>query len=324
MFLRIFRSGYYTDVLMFLLISALLWIPAFIQPPYAYFPSGLGLGSEFIRDNLQLPAIIAVILAFVVLIVQAVVLNFVLAGNPAFSKSLFLPAVIYIISMSHNPELLTLHPLLIANFFLIFSFKNLFNAYEKPQAFREAFNASFWISVASFFYYPAAFYIVFIWVSFFIFRINTWREWLISIIGFCAPYFFLVLFLFLSDQLNIFESYYIQGISWSGLTFNFGFHDYVFWPVFLLVLMVSLFKFIHERVDKVINIRKSFSVAIAFLIISGIMLLFNGFNATLQEFLIFPAAAIIIGFYFIESEKKFISELFFILLIVAVAVIKFL
>lgn len=324
MFLRIFRSGYYTDVLMFLLISALLWIPAFLQPPDIYFPSGSGLGSEFIRDNLQLPAIIAVIIAFVVLIVQAVVLNFVLAENPAFSKSLLLPAVVYIIFMSHNSELLTLHPLLMANFLLIFSFKNLFNAYEKPQAFREAFNASFWISVASFFYYPAAFYIVFIWTSFFIFRINTWREWLISIIGFCAPYFFLVLFLSLSDQLNIFESYYIQGISWSGLTFNFGFHDYVFWPVFLLVLMVSLFKFIHERADKVINIRKSFSVAIAFLIISGIMLLSNGFNANLQEFLIFPAAAIIIGFYFIESEKKFISELFFILLIVAVVVIKFL
>lgn len=324
MLLRIFQSGYFIKFFMFLIIFILLWVPAFLHPPDIFLPTGLGIGFELLANNLHLPAQVTVGIAFIILLVQAIVFNYVLVGNPVFSKSVFLPALIYIILMSHNPALLTLHPLLIANFFLVFSLKNLYNTYEKPQAFRESFNASFWISVASLFYYPIIFFIVFIWASFLIFRINSWREWLISVIGLCMPYLLLIIIFFLTDQLDAFTSYYFKGISWIGLSFHFNLQDYIFWPVFLLLLLVAYYKFNHERTEKTINIRKGFAVVNALLLISIVSLLFNGFNAHLQEYLIFPAAAIVIAYYFIEARKKKFAELFFALLLIAVVVIKFL
>ncbi len=324
MLLRIFHSGYFINIFMFLLISILLWMPAFLHPPAAFSSTGLGIGFEQLAKLIHLSSQLTVGFAFAILLVQAIVFNNVLVENPIFSKSVFLPALIYIILMSHNPDLLTLHPLLIANFFLVFSLKNLYNTYEKPEAFRESFNASFWISAASLFYYPAIFLIFFIWASFLIFRINSWREWLISVIGLGMPYLFLGIIFFLTGNLHFFVSYYVEGISWLGLTFHFNLQDYIFWPVFLLLLLIAYYKFNLERAEKTINIRKSFAVVNALLLISVISLIYNGFNAYLQEYLIFPAAAIVIAFYFIEARRKFFAELFFAFLLIAVVIIKFL
>lgn len=324
MLLRIFQSGYFIKIFMFLFVSILLWVPAFLHPPTAFSSTGLGIGFELLAKLIHFPAQLTVGFAFAILLVQAIIFNYVLIENPIFSKSVFLPALIYMILMSHNPDMLTLHPLLIANFFLVFSLKNLYNTYEKPEAFRESFNASFWISTASLFYYPVIFLIFFIWASFLIFRINTWREWLISVIGFCMPYLVLGIIFFLAGNLQIFISYYLKGISWLGLTFHFNLQDYIFWPVFLLLLLIAYYKFNLERTTKTINIRKSFAVVNALLLISVISLIYNGFDAYLQEYLIFPAASIVIAFYFIEARRKFFAELFFAFLIIAIVIIKFL
>ena len=49
---------------------------------------------------------------------------------------------------------------------------------------------------------------LFVWLGFLTVRIGAWRERVTSLIGFLTPYFYYVIFLFLSDGLNeVIEGY---------------------------------------------------------------------------------------------------------------------
>lgn len=322
MIIRIFQSGYFVKIIILIAVAVALWVPAFLQPNEIHSAGGSGIMYDVLINSTFVSQRIIVALAFVMLMVQAVVFNAVLIDNPFYSKSAFLPAFIYVILMSHHPGYLTLHPLLVANFFLIFSLKNLFNTYEKTEAFREAFNASFWVSTASLFYFPAIFFTISIWATFIIFRLNTWREWIISVIGICVPYMILMIAYFLTDRFEILIAYLQGRQNWVQPVFDLKLHDYIFWPAFALLLLVSYLKFTAGRFEKIIQIRKSFSVLNILLIISGLSFILSGLNTQLHAFVVFPAASAIIAFYFIEAEKKWHSEILFALVLISVVVVK--
>lgn len=308
---------------MFLIISLLLWLPAFLSPPQPVTSTTFGIAYDFLADFFSFSGTINVLVAFVLLLMQAIVFNSVLVENPLFSKSVFLPALIYVILMSHNPANLILHPALIANFFLIFSLKNLYNTYEKKEALREAFNASFWVAFASLFYLPAIYMLVLIWSAFLIFRINAWREWLISIIGVSTPYLLLVTGFYLTDGMDFLRAYYPDNLSWIWTNLTARLADYIFWPAFLILILVAYFKFSTERVDKIISVRKGFAVVNAFLVIAATSILFSGPNPHQHAFLLFPASSVIIAYYFIEMKRMIWPEVLFLLLLASIVVVKF-
>jgi hypothetical protein len=323
MLIRIFRSGYIIKIFMFLIISLLLWIPAFLSPPPIVTESTFGIGYDVILSKLYLSARLATFIAFALLLVQALVFNALLVNNPFFSKSVFLPALIYVILMSHHPSQLTLHPALLANFFLIFSLKNLYNTYDKKEALREAFNTSFWVSLASLFYLPAIFMMLLVWWAFLIFRINTWREWIISVIGAITPYLLLLTVSYLTDGIDFLAAFYPDNLSWLWADLSITQHDYIFWPVYVILMLVAYYKFSFERNDKIISVRKGFAVINAFLVLSTLTLLISGPDPHQHAYLILPASAAIIAYYFIETKKRIIAEILFLLLLIAIGVAKF-
>lgn len=323
MLIKAFRSGYVIKIFMFLIISLLLWLGALLNPSAIADTSTYGIAYDYLVSLINLPDRIFVIIAFLLLLLQAVIFNSVLVENPLFSKSVFLPALIYVILMSYNPAHLTLHPALIANYFLIFSLKNLYNTYGKKESLREAFNASFWLAAASLFHLPAAFMLLLIWVSFLIFRVNTWREWLISVIGFCTPYLILFTGFYLYDGLETLVDYYPDDLSWIRVRLSINMLDYIFWPAFLLLLMIAYIKFTIERSEKIISIRKSFAVVNAFLLISAGTVFTSGADPHMHAYLMFPAAAVIVSYFFIETKRRVLAEILFLILLVAIAIIKF-
>lgn len=323
MLIRMFRSGYVVKIFMFLVISILLWIPAFITPSPPSTISTYGIAYDLLISTFNITGLVSVIIAFLLLLGQAVIFNAVLVENPFFSRSVFLPALIYVILMSYHPSFLTLHPALIANYFLIFSLKNLYNTYARKEAFRESFNASFWVAVASLFYFPAIFMMILVWSAFLIFRINSWREWLISFIGSGSPYLLLIMGFYLFDGMDYFSAYYPDSFSWLRVNLTLTTYDYIFWPVFLVLLLISFSKFSLGRTDKIISIRKGFAVVNAYLFISGLSVFISGPNPHLHAFLIFPPASVVIAFYFIEIRRMLVAELLFLLLLISIAVMKF-
>jgi len=323
MLIRIFRTGYMVNIFMFSIISLLLWMPAFVNPAPPAAASTYGIAYDLLISSFIITGIVPVLIAFFLLVGQAIVFNAVLVKNPFFTRSIFLPALIYVILMSYNPAYLVLHPAIIANFFLIFSLKNLYNTYARKEAFRESFNASFWVAVASLFYFPAIMMMILIWSAFLIFRINSWREWLISFIGSSTPYLLLMMGFYLSDGLDYFTAYYPESISWLQVNLSLTTYDYIFWPVFLVLLLVALARFSISRADKIISRRKGFAVVNAYLFISGLSVFISGHNPHLHGFLIFTPASVVIAYYFIEVRRVLVAELLFLLLLSSIVVTRF-
>jgi len=323
MLIKIFRSGYIIKIFMFLAISLLLWLPAFLNPPNLITFSTHGIAYDFLAGIFHYSDRIVVFIAFVTLLGQAIIFNAVLVENPFFSKSVFLPALIYVILMSHNPLHLTMHPMLLANFFLIFSLRNLLNTYEKQEAFRESLNASFWVAIATLFYLPAIYLLLLIWIAFILFRISSWREWVISLIGFGIPVLMMAIVSYLTDRFDSLLQYYPRDFSVFRTDLSMSLHDYIFWPAFLVLMGMAYLKFINELPDKIISMRKSFAVVNVFLLLSAATVFFSGSNPHLHAYLIFPAASVIIAYYFIETKRIIIAELLFLLLLIAIAINKF-
>ena len=324
MLIKIFRSGYSVKIIMFLIISLLLWVPAFISPAEIVSESTFGIAYDFLVRQITMAPWMAAFFAFVLLIAQAIIFNAVLVQNPLFSKSVFLPALIYVILMSHNPAYLSLHPALFSNFFLILSLKNLYSTYSKTDALREAFNSSFWIAVASLFHLPAASMMLFIWFAFIIFRISAWREWLISIIGFITPYLFLIIIFYLFDGIPFFLDFFPGGLEWIWIQPSVEMADYIFWPVFLLVCLWAYLRFTIESADRIISVRRSFAIVNVLLLLSFSSMLISAHHPHQHAFIIFPAASVVIAYYFIETRKRIIAELFFIGLLMAIFITRFL
>ncbi len=145
-----------------------------------------------------------VLIALILVLSEAFLLNYIISENALFAKQSYLPALFYVLFMSNNNAMLTIHPLLFANLFMIFAIDQLLNAYRKDKAFAEAFNAGFLVSIASLFYFPYIVFIPVLGIAFVLLRPFIWREWIISIMGVLLPYFFVITYYFWNDCLSAF------------------------------------------------------------------------------------------------------------------------
>ena len=148
MFIKLFRSGYSLQLVIVLVISLLLWVESFINPlpaMHEFTPAPLYNITYYLIRNIP---VVQVILAFLLLFVQAFLLNNILIENGIVRKNSFLAALIYFLIMSHANELFTLYPALIANFLLIIVLYYLLKIFNQPEAYADIFNAGFLTGLA--------------------------------------------------------------------------------------------------------------------------------------------------------------------------------
>lgn len=145
-----------------------------------------------------------IVIALIFVLSEAFLLNYIITENALFTKQSYLPALFYVLFMSNNSTMLSTHPLLFANLFMLFAIDQLLNAYRKDKAFSEAFNAGFLVSIATLFYFPYIVFIPVIGIALILLRPFIWREWIISSMGVLLPYCFVGTYYFWNDSLTIF------------------------------------------------------------------------------------------------------------------------
>jgi hypothetical protein len=142
------------------------------------------------------------LIGLILVISEAFLLNYIVNENEVLAKQSYLPALFYIIFMSNNKAMLTLHPLLFGNLFILFAVHKLLSSYRKDNAFSQAFDAGMLISVATLFYFPFIVFLPLLGVGLIILRPFSWREWLISFLGAAIPYLFVITYYFWYDILD--------------------------------------------------------------------------------------------------------------------------
>jgi len=325
MLIKTFRESYPVQYLLLIMIALAIWAGAFIHPQMDMEEINrlLTPGNEALQFLTFGIPWIGVLVAFAIVFISALLLNYILIKNSLTDKNSLVPALVLIVFYGHSISYLALNPVIVAGFFMILALNNILSVYTEEQSYEMVFNAGFFISLASFFYFPAIYLLVFVWFSFIIFSLYQWREWVISVIGLITPYLFLWVWFFWNDELDVamlsYQSFFSQ---FSGFKYTFpeGFLNVVILFLIVLLLLWALFNVLVRLDEKPITIRKRYWAVFWMFIITFVNLFIAGdfFDSTI--FLLMIPSAIFMSGAIGEINRKWVIEVLFGLLVVLIVI----
>ena len=201
MMIRFFKNNNPISYILLSLLTIVLWLPGFFTEQEINVNQGMPLYDMLVLPIIHLsfaPTLIAITL----IISEAFILNSVINENDILPIQTFLPSLLFILLMSCNKELMALHPILFANFFILFTINKLARSYRKNTAISQAFDAGLFSSIATLFYLPYIILIPVLGIGLQIFRPIIWREWVICALGAIFPYLFVIMYYFWNDSLD--------------------------------------------------------------------------------------------------------------------------
>ena len=200
--------------------------------------------------------------------------------------------------------------LLFSSFLMLLLLNELIDSYQKENPFSQYFNASFIISLLTFFY-PNLFLLIFLLIINSINYSNfSWRILIIVLLGFLTPYSFYWIYSVLTEQSLLVPDFF----NYSLKSVNFYLTKNIYAIVLIFILLMSLIELTNWLYKKSIKSRKTFMNIIWMLIITCVI----GFLSDLFYFYftIIPLT-IIISNYFIYSKKRKIANILFFIFIIS-------
>ncbi len=276
MLIRFFKSSYLLQYGLLVVLAVLLWLGAFLHP----YPVGsdfniyLNPSSGLLLYISGFGSLFFVLLAFFLSLFTAFALNYSLIKNDLIPANSLLPAFVYIVVSAVSVGIMGLNPILLSTLLITLALHNILTIYSIEDAYDNVFNSGFLVGLASSFYFPVIFFFFFIWITFVVFRLMKWREWVISFLGFITPYLFIWTWFFWNDKLNlVFLSYrdYFSSISF------FNFQSDTKWATLLILgfigilTLMAVFKVIGRVNENTIHIRKKIWALLWFSVIALIL-----------------------------------------------------
>lgn len=315
MFIGFFKSNNASSFIFLPFIAIAIWVFGFTAPSVLPVKYTMPL-YELIAGVFAPVPWLSTLMALLLVIGEAFLLNYIVTENEVLTKQSYLPALIYIVFMSNNNDLLMLHPVLFANLFLLFAVNKLLSSYRKDIAFSQVFDAGFLASIATLFYFPSVVLLPLLGVGLILLRPFIWREWVISILGVILPYLFVITFYFWNDTLNylwcdklLFPL--LQGKSKP----EFSQSLYFMIAVSSLIVLFSLAKVFGGLTSGAQKTKKGIVLMIWFFIFSGLSLLIAPQFSIRYFSLIAIPASVFCAHFLGNVKRQWLAEVLFLLLI---------
>ena len=201
MLIKQFRSSYHLQYLFLVVLAAGLWIR-----PFFTSCDWVNAGPEsplfqLLYAIIPAESLLLAVMGFVLLIFQSLYLNYILIKHEVVSKNTLITAFIYVLVMSQSLPALGLNPVLCAALFVIAALDRILCTYGKPDPTRDVFSAALLLSLASLFYFPAAFFMLILFLSFIVFGTFSLRIFFVAVTGILTVYLYLFFYYFLMDEL---------------------------------------------------------------------------------------------------------------------------
>lgn len=318
MIIDVFKKDYIQQGLFIFISFLALWVPAFLSPerlaiakePYSLFYNYM--------ENFALAfPLVAVILSFVLIMAEGIYFNHILVSNNLIHSTTLFPMFAYIMLMSMNPTNQTFTPMLFSNIFLLIALQNTINCYNQEHSYEKVFNASFCIALAFLFYFPSVYMLLFVVGAFIVYKLYYWREWLVLLLGFIAPFFALFAYYYITDQLEA----VIKGLSSEVMRFSICYDFSATVPlicgsVIVLLGVISLFAIMSGLSKKVIIYRKKTAIILLLLLLGVIFSMYDMFFPVNQQNFVIPMAFMLPTFFVaIRSNGKLCNTLFVLFLV---------
>jgi hypothetical protein len=235
------------------------------------------------------------ILTFLIIFSQATLFNRICNHHKLLPKANFLPGMSYILITSLLQDWNHFSAPLLINSIMIWIWYQMIDLYNTHRPGSLIFNIGVWTGVVSLLYIPAMAFILLVLFALITMRPFRIREWLVGLLGFTSPYYFLFLILYLSGHWNWRNMLPHIVLTFPGMPSSI----WVTIGIFLLILpFIVGGYFVQKNLSKVlIQIRKSWSLLLLFLLVAIVIILINRANSyenwivTAVPFAAFHAAA---------------------------------
>jgi hypothetical protein len=311
--LRIFRTNVVLQIFIILIVAVLMWIGVFIHPRPTPIEGG---GQLYYWITGLLSPLASTIIAFVLVIVEGVLLNSMLYRHKMMTQSSLMPLLFYIIAMSIGRPTLT--PMLLGSLFLIIGMSQLMLTTTLLSLdLDKIFGASASIACATLFCPAMAVFLVPLIANMFNFSLYGWRDWTMLILGILAPYIVLETYYYMVDELfyrNYLILYGLTDINWS---VGGSLIDWIGSLIFLLLFVVGFGSTVINGQNKTINFKKNLTAILLFTVGSILFTLYTHiFPVHTQAFAI-PFALCTTLLFVDPKRDEWWQNLIFVLVIVA-------
>jgi len=274
-----------------------------------YEPTSAGVLSEFVYGYVGTSGWLPNLLAMILVLLQALLLN-VLAARFRVSKEVTMfPGVFYILLMSTVPEFFHLSPVLMGNTFLILGISSLFNAYKKSSMADSIFNVGLWIGVAILFYYSNFIYLFLSILGLATIRNFRVNEFFMVLIGGIVPLFLGGVMMYLKDDLSgFFQTTFTDSFGFFDFQISKSLESYVPLILFGLLILVVLGSGAILSQKQHIRTQKNIRILFYFIFLTVLTILFQkGIRIDQLQLLVIPLS-LLVSLVFLSFKKKEIAS----------------
>lgn len=252
-------------------------------------------------------------LAFFLLFLDSLLLNVLTNKFRLFQQGNYLTAFSFLVLSSFLPEWNQMSPSLFASPFIAWALLLCFNLYGSRSPKGQVFNIGLLIGVASLFFVPAMLLILLIWITLLVSRPFRLAEWMLAVLGVLAPYYFLGTYFFISNQWNF--GVLFPGMKWILPHWLNGYSIMVSLGIVAVLSLIGLVKLQQSYMKLLIQVRKHWSIVLLFIPVALFISFLGGTSDSSMLVIALLPTAILTAFAFHSINKKWISSIISILIL---------
>ncbi|TWR30412.1 beta-carotene 15,15'-monooxygenase [Mucilaginibacter pallidiroseus] len=264
-----------------------------------------------------------IFLAAVLVLAQALLINYLANLYNLLSRPTFLPALMYVTLSALFTPFMVLSAPLFCNFLVIWMLFKLLSLYKSDDAKSTAYDLGIIVAIGSLIYLPFIYLFLCIWIALIIFKPFNWREWISGILGYLTVFFFLAVIYYLSNRLGYFFKIWAPLGTRFPNSINIRYINYLVLVPVVLLLILYFYKLQQNYLKSYVQVRKSFLLLFFLFLIAG-MSFYVKSQFNLNHFLLCAVpASVFFAYYFLNGTKKWIYESLYFLLLISIIYFQF-
>lgn len=317
----VFKANNPYNAFILLIYGLLLKLPMFLHPVIPIQQKTDGFLFKILLNQLAvfgkaLPAVYPII-TFLLLFTQAITFNKLVSDQRLIQKSNYLTGMSYLLVTSLFSEWNILSSPLIINTLLVWVWAKMSGLYNNPNPKTSLFNIGIAIGCSTFFYFPSLAFSALIVFGLIVTRPFKLAEWLISLLGIITPYYFLLAYVFLTDN---WKGYKFPGIAMGMPQFYETRWALAAIIIVLIATGIGLFYIRQNFLRQLVQTRKSWNLVFLYFLVAVFIPFINATH-TFKYWILcaVPLSAFLAAAFFYPQKKWFPQVLHWLMIAFVIA-----
>jgi hypothetical protein len=317
MIVSVFKKNYFLQLVLLIVLPILFWMPAFINPPQVISDGRLDMPLYDVLEYVfPLKSVLNTIIAFLLILGQAFLLNHIFTYYDLTKKNSYFPAFLYMMMFSCDYRIMTFSSVLFANCFIILAIGCFLQCYNKNEGLDQVFLTAFLVSLSSLFYVPYVLFMLWIWIGLFNFKIYRFRPFIVSILGLLAPYLVLIIIYYLSNQTDTIMAFFPLHFAVLPVFSFMNQPIQIVYMAYLLVLILPaiVYTFGYKNEQK-LSVRKRASTIVILFAFCLLPFLYT-LNQPIMSLIFAPPMVFIMTVFFFSIKRQLYTDIFILIFLI--------